>query len=679
MRKSALLLSCFVLAAGILLAEKTHAPKIDAQRIHDTVKFLSSDELEGRGTGQKGGDQAANWIADQFKAYGLKPAGENGTYFQDVPMVGVRVLPATTFAFVPASGAPVELKNLEDYVTSNEMQMESADVDAPIVFVGYGITSPENKWDDYKGYDLKGKVALLFVSEPESNDPNFFKGKALTYNGRWTYKFEETARRGAVGTLVIHRTDLASYPWEVVRNSWGAERSYLRRDGTPKLEAASWVQLEVARKLVAMGGLNLDDLYKQAQSRDFKPIELPVHLKAHVVSSIRPFASRNVVGMVEGSDATKKAEAVLYSAHYDHFGIDPARAKGDQIYHGAVDNATGCGILLELARVWAGTKPAPPRSILFSSVTAEEQGLLGSEYLGKHLEQLPAQPVIDLNYDALAPIGIPEEVEVSGAERTTFYPEVEKIAKQFGLAIKPDAHPEAGHYYRSDHFSLGRVGIPAFSISEGLKFKGRDLAWGEAQSKDYVEHHYHKPADAFVESWDFSGDAKLADFGYALGQAAATQSGEIKWLPGDEFENAQKKLTSSEIDTPALFAGHPELQPVPIEPIAYPPLARVAHVIGAAQIKVVVAADGSVGETDILAGHPILLPALLDTVRKWKFVPQTGPERSFVIRCEFVLRQVESDDRGYLTIVRGPLSLLVVAHPPVPTVSYQAVSSAVNR
>jgi len=277
------------------------------------------------------------------------------------------------------------------------------------------------------------------VNEPSSNDPNFFKGPALTYYGRWTYKYEEAARRGAVAAILIHKAEMASYPWEVVRNSWGAERSYLRLEGTPKLKAASWIQLEVARKLVAMGGLNLDDLYKQAQSRDFKPIELPVHLKAHVVSSIRPFSSRNVVAMVEGSDAAKKAEAVLYSAHYDHFGIDPARAKGDQVYHGAVDNATGCGILMELARVWSGTKPAPPRSILFASVTAEEQGLLGSEYLGKHLGQLPVQPIIDLNYDALAPIGIPEEVEVSGAERITFYPEVEKIAKEFNLAIKPDA------------------------------------------------------------------------------------------------------------------------------------------------------------------------------------------------------------------------------------------------
>jgi Zn-dependent M28 family amino/carboxypeptidase len=604
MRKSALSVSCFVLAAGILFAEKTHAPKVDPQRMHDTVKFLSSDELEGRGTGQKGGDAAANWIAEQFKSYSLKPAGESGSYFQDVPMVGVRALPTTTFSFVPANGGRVELKNLDDYVTSNETQTESVDVDAPIVFVGYGITSPENKWDDYKGYDLKGKVALLFVSEPESNDPNFFKGKALTYNGRWTYKFEETARRGAVGTLIIHRTDLASYPWEVVRNSWGAERSYLRLDGTPKLEAASWIQLEVARKLVAMGGLNLDDLYKQAQSRDFKPIELPVHLKAHVVSSIRPFSSRNVVGMVTGANAGKEGQAVLYSAHYDHFGVDPARAKGDQIYPGAVDNATGCGILLELARVWAGTKPAPPRSILFAAVTAEEQGLLGSEFLGKHLEQLPAVPILDLNYDALAPIGIPEEVEVSGAERTTFYPEVEKIANKFGLAIKPDAHPEAGHYYRSDHFSLGRVGIPAFSISEGLKFKGHDLAWGEAQSKDYVEHHYHKPADAFVESWDFGGDAKLASFGYALGQAAANLDGNVKWLPGDEFEAAQKKLHAWNINGDVLFTEYPELLPLELRPVRYPPLARQVRISGTVVARLSVGKDGSVKNVEILRGHP---------------------------------------------------------------------------
>jgi Zn-dependent M28 family amino/carboxypeptidase len=342
--------------------------------------------------------------------------------------------------------------------------------------------------------------------------------------------------------LIIHRTELASYPWEVVRNSWGGEKSFLKRDGTPKLEAASWINLETAKKLAAAAGQDLDKMFEQAQSRDFKPVELSVRLKAHVVSQIRPFNGRNVLGMVAGADGARRREAVLYTAHYDHFGIDTTRAKGDQIYHGAIDNATGCGILLELARVWAGTKPRPPRSILLVAVTAEEQGLLGSEYLGKHTAELPALPILDLNYDALAPIGTPEEVEVSGAERTTFYPTVETIARKFALAIKPDARPEAGHYYRSDHFSLGRVGIPAFSISEGMKFKDHDLAWGEAWAKDYTDNHYHKPADLFRDDWNFTGLAEMAQFGYALGQAAAGQPGPIAWLPGDEFEPAYRKI-----------------------------------------------------------------------------------------------------------------------------------------
>ncbi|HMD42247.1 MAG TPA: M28 family peptidase [Candidatus Acidoferrum sp.] len=540
MHRFAKLTALTYIATGLVLAENVQTPKIDPQKIRDSVQYLSSDELEGRGTGQKGGEAAADWIAAQFKSYGLKPAGDNGTYFQQVPMVGVKTLPATTFTLVPATGSPVELKDFEDYVTSNETETAIADFDAPIVFVGYGIKAPEEKWDDYKGYDLNGKVALLFVSEPESNDPKFFKGKALTYNGRWTYKFEETARQGAVATLIIHRTDLASYGWEVVRNSWSGERAYLKRVGTPELEAASWIQFEAAKKLLALAGLDIDKLYQQSQSRDFKPIELPVKLKAHVASEIRPFSSRNVVAKVEGADPVRRGEAVLYTAHYDHFGIDKTRPKGDNIYHGAIDNGTGCGILLELGRVWAGTKPAPPRTILFAAVTAEEQGLLGSEYFGKHPAIPAAKISLDLNFDALAPVGDPQEVEVSGAERTTFYPEVQKIAEEYGLTIRADAHPEAGHYYRSDHFSLSRVGIPAFSISEGLKFTGHDLAWGELQVKDYVENNYHKPSDEFHPGWDFQGLAKMASFGYELGLAAAERADLIGWLPGDEFESARK-------------------------------------------------------------------------------------------------------------------------------------------
>jgi Zn-dependent M28 family amino/carboxypeptidase len=514
-------------------------PAIDPEKIRAHVKFLASDLLEGRGTGQRGGDIAAEYIATQFSLYGLKPAGENGTYFQDVPMVGVKTQPETFFQLVPANGQALTLKNLDDFVTNDESQSESADIDAPIVFVGYGITAPEYKWDDYKGTDLKGKVALLFVNEPASDDPKFFKGKALTYYGRWTYKFEETARRGAIATLIIHRTDLASYGWDVVRNSWGTERAYLKNDGTPKLRAASWIQLEVARKLAAMGGIDVDKLFAQAQSRDFKPMELPVRLKAHVASKLRPFVSRNVLASKPG-DAKGKSEAVLYTAHYDHLGIVP-EMKGDNIYNGAADNATGCGILLELARAYGELANGPSRSILFAAVTGEEQGLLGSEYLGKHAPFPPGKISVDLNFDDVPPIGDPEEVEVSGAERTTFYPVVEETAKEFGLTIRPDALPQAGHYYRSDHFSLARVGIPSFSVNEGRKFKGHTVEWGEAQAKDYVEHRYHAPSDEYKPEMDFTGDAKIAWFGFVLGWKAAEAPSVAGWLPGDEFEAARKK------------------------------------------------------------------------------------------------------------------------------------------
>jgi Zn-dependent M28 family amino/carboxypeptidase len=661
MRKLVVFAAAAILGGGVLLAAKSHTPKIAAEKIRQHVNYLASDALEGRGTGQKGGDLAADFIAAQFKRYGLKPAGENGTYFQSVPLVGVKTLPETSFALVPSSGEPLVLRNLDDFVTSNETQTASAEIDAPIVFVGYGITAPEEKWDDYKGYDLKGKVALLFVNEPISDDPNFFKGKALTYNGRWTYKFEETARRGAVATLIIHRTDLASYGWEVVRNSWGGERSYLKLDGTPKLEAASWIQEEVARKLVGMAGLDLDKLFQQAQSREFKPIELPVHLKAHVVSALRSFSSRNVLGMVEGSyDSEQRGEAVVYTAHYDHFGIDRAKPDGANIYHGAVDNGSGCGILLEIARAWGATKPMPPRSVLLAAVTGEEQGLLGSEYLGKHSLELPVDPILDLNYDALAPIGIPEEVEVSGAERTTFYPTVEKVAGEFGLAIRPDAHPEAGHYYRSDHFSLSRVGIPSFSIGQGRKFKGHDLAWGEAQAKDYVDNRYHKPADVFREDWNFAGLAKMASFGYALGQAAA-QREDIRWLPGDEFEKAWQKYQSGAIDPEALFAGHPELKLAHFEPIVYPLLARQARISGTVIADVSVASDGSVSGAKATHGHPLLVGAVENSIKRWLFAP--GVERNFEIKCDFDLHIEPLRTPRKRSVVLEPMHLRIVAMP----------------
>jgi Zn-dependent M28 family amino/carboxypeptidase len=513
---------------------------IDAEKVRATVKYLSDDALEGRGTGQKGGDKAAEWIAEQFKKYGLTPAGDHGTYFQNVAFYGVTTdQKQTRFAFVSKSGTETTLKFADDYVATDQTHSEKSEIDAPIVYVGYGINAPEYNWDDYKGVDLKGKALLMLVNEPPSDDPNFFKGRALTYYGRWTYKYEEAARRGAVAVILVHKTDMASYPWEVVRNSWGGETSLLRDEKDPKLKSAGWIQLEVARKLAQSAGLDLDQMLKDANSRSFRPVELGARLRETIITKVRSFASRNVLGRVSGSDAKLKEQAVLYTAHYDHLGIHPDEP-GDNIYNGAADNATGCGILLELARAYAEAQLRPARTILFAAVTAEEQGLLGSRYLGQH-PPVPARDIsLDLNYDDVQPFGDPEQAVVSGAERTTVGPLVEKVAQAFHLSIQPDDHPEAGHYYRSDHFSMARVGVPAFSVNQGALFKGHDLAWGEEKEKDYVTHHYHQPSDEYRADMDFTGDAKMAKFGFALGWLVAGQPELAGWQPGDEFEKARK-------------------------------------------------------------------------------------------------------------------------------------------
>lgn len=515
---------------------------IDAEKIRATVKYLSDDALQGRGTGQKGGDMAADWIAAQFKSYGLAPAGDDGTYFQNVNFFGVTTdSKQTRFAFAPRSGPEMALKFADDYVATDQTHSQKSEIDAPIVFVGYGINAPEYNWDDYKGADLKGKVLLMLVNEPPSDDPNFFKGRALTYYGRWTYKYEEAARRGAVGVVLVHKTEMASYGWEVVRNSWGGESSLLRDDKDPKLKSAGWVQLEVARKLAHAAGMDLNKMLHDANSRSFKPVELPVRLKETIVSQVRPFASRNVLAQVKGSDAKASQQAILYTAHYDHLGIHSDES-GDNIYNGAADNATGCGILLELARVFASADEKPRRTMIFASVTAEEQGLLGSKYLGQH-PPIPAQNIsLNLNYDDVQPLGDPQQLVVSGAERTSAYPLVQKVAGEFALAIQPDNHPEAGHYYRSDHFSLARVGVPAFSVNEGALFKGHDLAWGEEKQRDYVAHRYHQPSDEYRADMDFGADAKLARFGLVLGWEAANQADMAGWQTGDEFEKARKGL-----------------------------------------------------------------------------------------------------------------------------------------
>jgi len=531
--------------AGLPPAARAAAASIDPEKIRAHVRFLSLDLLEGRGPGKRGAELAAEYIATQFALAGVEPAGDNGTYFQRVPLMAVHTIEdKTKYSLVPATGQPIDLTYGTEIVGKDQTGQATADFDAPIVFIGYGIHAPEYKWCDYmdadgKEIDLKGKIALMIVNEPPSDDVKFFKGKALTYYGRWTYKYEEAARRGAVGVLLIHRTDLASYGWEVVRNSQAIEKSYLQGDPGATLRSAAWIQHDVAQRLLTMAGLgDLDKAIELAgKPGAFHPVELNVRLKGHVESRVRRYESSNVVGRVAGASATSLA--VLYSAHYDHLGIDPD-ATGDNIYNGAADNGTGCGILLELARAFAQSSVRPPHAVYFASVTAEEQGLLGSQYLGMHPPIPASQFSLDLNYDMILPIGIPRSVSLGGAERIDFWPTVQRVAKDFDLALEADPTPGAGHYYRSDHFSLARVGIPAFSVDQGELFEGHDAAWGRAQGEDYVAHHYHQPSDEYRADWDFRGNAKLARFGFVLGWLASDQPKSVEWLPGDEFEAARK-------------------------------------------------------------------------------------------------------------------------------------------
>jgi Zn-dependent M28 family amino/carboxypeptidase len=531
------------LILGLPVAAHAAAESISPARIRAHARFLSLNLLEGRGPGTRGGQLAADYIATQFALSGLQPAGADGTYFQNVPLYAVHTDDEKTkFAFVPANGKPVDLGYGTEIVAKDETGQTDADFDAPIVFIGYGIDAPEYKWNDYAGVDLKGKIALVIVNEPPSNDDKFFAGKALTYYGRWTYKFEEASRRGALGVLLIHREDLASYPWDVVRNSGATETSYLEGDKTATLRAAAWIQHSVAQQLLSMSGLgNVDQAIANAGKRGFHAVELPVKLRAHIVSEVRRYTSRNVIGRVAGVHPGN--QAVLYTAHYDHLGIDK-RAKGDNIYNGAVDNGTGCGILLEMAHAFGQAGIKPPHDIYFAAVTAEEQGLLGSEYLGMHPPIPASHFTLDLNYDALMPLGIPLSATVTGAERTDFWPTVQNVARAFDLKLMPDSNPMAGYYYRSDHFSLARRGIPAFSIDEGDLFKGHTLAWGRAQMDDYTEHHYHQPSDEFQTNWNFNGDARMAQFGFVLGWLASAQDKSIAWKPGDEFAAARQASES---------------------------------------------------------------------------------------------------------------------------------------
>jgi Zn-dependent M28 family amino/carboxypeptidase len=531
--------SCSLLLVLAALAG-AQTPEVSGDRIRAHVKFLSSDWLEGRGVGARGGELAADYIATQFALIGAKPAGDNGTYFQRVPMVGVETQPAAVVS-AEKDGQTVAFRWREEYVGVSERQKPQVNLDAEAIFVGHGISAPEFQWDDFKGVDVTGKVLILFTNEPPSNDPKFFGGPALTYYGRWTYKYEEAARRGAAAVFIIHTTPTAGYGWDVVRSSWGKEDPQLQLEpGQPALGFAAWLTKDAGENLLRLAGKSVDELLNAANSPDFHPIPLGIRIRASIPSKIRHIESRNVAAVVPGSDPQLKSQVVMFTAHWDHLGVGEP-VNGDAIYNGAVDNATGCGMLLEMANAWASLKTKPKRSALFLAVTAEEAGLRGSEYYGEHPAFPLGKTALDLNFDAFYPFGATQDISITGADRTTVWPVAQQVARHMELEIQPEAHPEQGEYYRSDHFSLARFGVPAFSIQLGTHFKGKPASYGDKIFEEYNDKHYHQPSDEYHEDWNFSGMVETAHFGLEVGMTVANQDKLPTWRAGDEFLPARIK------------------------------------------------------------------------------------------------------------------------------------------
>ena len=515
-------------------------PSLSGHRISAHVKFLSSDALGGRGPATPGETLTTEYIATQFALAGLKPGGDDGSYFQKVPLVGVQSLPETDL-FWEGKGEKLRMDWLESYVAVNHRQRADQTIDAEAIYVGHGIVAPEFDWDDYKGVDVRGKVVVLFTNEPRSDDPAFFGGKALTYYGRWVFKYEEALRQGAAGAIIVHTTPTAGYPWTVVRNSWSGRNPYVKLgDDEPALAVAGWVTSRTGEQILAQTGKSLDELLTEADSPDFQPILLNLRLRGRISSQVKAFDTRNVIGIVEGSDPRNKDEAVLYSAHWDHLGEGIA-VEGDSIYNGAIDNATGCGILLEMARAFAQLQQPPARSIVFAAVGAEEGGLRGSQYYAEHPTIPAGKTAVNLNYDGLMPLGLGTDISLPGYERTTLRATVVGLAQKFQLEIRPEAHPEQGYYYRSDHFSLAKAGVPAFSIRPGTQYEGRPEEWGAQAREKYVANDYHQPSDEFDPAWDFSGLEQIARFGFELGREVANQPELPTWNPGDEFLAAREK------------------------------------------------------------------------------------------------------------------------------------------
>jgi Zn-dependent M28 family amino/carboxypeptidase len=540
--------SAVLCGAAIYAAD---APPIDGNAILAHIKILASDEFEGRAPGTKGEELTIKYLVDEFQKLRLKPGNTDGTFIQKVPLVGITPDPSMALTF--KKGAQAEtLKFKDDFVAWTKHVADSASLDdSELVFVGYGVEAPEFKWDDYKGIDLTGKTMVVLINDPPVGrgtgapgselDAKLFGGKAMTYYGRWTYKYETGAKKGAKGILIVHETGPAGYPFGVIQSSSGERFDLVTPDkNMGRASVEGWISLDRAKQLFAMAGQDFDALKARAATREFKPVPLGVTASVQIRNTLRTLDSRNVVAKLEGSDPKLKDEYVVYTSHWDHLGIGP-EVKGDKIYNGAQDNASGTAALIEIARAFTKAAPPPKRSILFLAVTAEEQGLLGSQYYSVAPIYPLTKTLANINMDSLGMRGRTKDIVVIGMGASDLDDYLKAAAADQGRTLKPDAEPEKGFYYRSDHFNFAKQGVPALYTDEGVEFVDKPAGYGMQMRDKYTKEDYHAPSDEVKPDWDPSGTAEDAQLFFLVGYRVANATKYPEWKPGNEFRAVRER------------------------------------------------------------------------------------------------------------------------------------------
>ncbi len=524
---------------------------IDTHRFLEDIRVLSSDEFEGRSPGTRGEALSIGYIERRFRSIGLAPGNPHGGYLQTVPMTGTITRPQ---ASISIGGKTLELRAPRDFVAFSAVRKRHFDIeDSQLVFVGYGVIAPEYHWDDYKGLDVHGKTLVMLINDPPvpdpkdptKLDPNMFGGKAMTYYGRWTYKYEIAAKLGAAAAIIVHETGPAAYPYSVVVNSWGGENFALTssKPSTSYPTVASWITLEKAQELFADAGLDFEAMKKAAVSRSFRPVLMPARIHFSIDDRWRDIESHNVVGTLVGADPQLKNQYVIYSAHWDHFGWNRKLpgSKHDQIFHGALDNGSGVAALLELARAFKALPHPPRRSVLFLATTGEERGLLGALYYATHPLHPLRNTVADINMDVMNAWGRSKDIELVSAGKSTIDLTVEQQAGLMGMNVEPDQHPERGDVYRADQLEFARAGVPVVFLGDGLDVIGKPPGYAERRVEDYIAHRYHQVTDTIDPRWDLSGPAQEIELLFRTGYSLADSSSWPQWNADAEFRAAREQ------------------------------------------------------------------------------------------------------------------------------------------